>query len=85
MQAREAAVDGLRRKRQVILLLLLKHGRVLPGTEVIPWAVSWYPTFPIQGLGGSVPPKPRCMAGLGYAAIAATCLRHCISGWMRWP
>jgi len=31
VRAREAAVDDLRRKRQVISSLLLKHGRAYPG------------------------------------------------------
>jgi transposase len=31
VRAREAAVDDLRRKRQVISSLLLKHGRVYAG------------------------------------------------------
>jgi transposase len=33
VRAREAAVDDLRRKRQVISSLLLKHGRVFPGKK----------------------------------------------------
>jgi transposase len=33
VRSREAAVDDLRRKRQVISSLLLKHGRVFPARK----------------------------------------------------
>src|ERR671920_473655 len=39
VRAREAAVDDLRRKRQVISSLLLKHGRVFPGKKT--WGATY--------------------------------------------
>lgn len=39
VRSREAAVDDLRRKRQVISSLLLKHGRVFPGKKT--WGATY--------------------------------------------
>jgi transposase len=53
VRAREAAVDDLRRKRQVISSLLLKHGRVFPGKKTwgatyVRWLQGQSFTYPAQ-------------------------------------